>query len=96
MIMRKIIATAVAGACIALLSSCSATFPHNVTAAPVGNKVGKSSRSIILGFIKTNRKNWGIAEAAKNGGIREGIGIVDVKKTNYLLFVKEEFIVYGN
>ena len=39
-------------------------------------------------------KNFGIVEAAKNGKIKK-IGAVDVKVTNYVFFVKKEFIVSG-
>jgi hypothetical protein len=39
-------------------------------------------------------KNFGIVEAAKNGGISK-IGAVDIKTTSYVFFVKREFIVAG-
>jgi hypothetical protein len=39
-------------------------------------------------------KNFGIVEAAENGGI-EKIGAVDYKITSYVFFVKKEFIVAG-
>ena len=93
--MKRYMTIAAAIVCSIMISSCSATYPHCITAAPMGNKVGKSSRSVVLGFIKSNR-NWGIAEAAKNGGIREGISVIDFKTSNYIFFMKQEFIVYGN
>ena len=38
--------------------------------------------------------NYGVIEAAKNGGI-EKVAAVDVKTTNFLLFTKAEIIVIG-
>jgi len=93
--MKKFMSIAIGIVAATILSSCSVTLPHNITAAPLGDKVGESKRSIILGFITTN-KNWGIAEAAKNGGIRGGIAAVDIKYKGYVVFRTETFIVYGS
>jgi len=49
----------------ATLTSCSVTVPMSVSAAPIGDKKGTSS-TIILGTWELN-KNFGIAEAAKEG-----------------------------
>ena len=39
-------------------------------------------------------KEFGIVDAAKNGKITK-IGAIDLKVTNYVFFVKKEFIVSG-
>ncbi len=93
--MKKQILMAIVIAGAAMISSCTVITPHCVTAAPIGDKIGESSRNVILGFIYTN-KNWGIAEAAKNGGIKGGIGVIDFKSSNYVVFKKQTFIVYGS
>ena len=51
-----------------------------------------SGKTIFHGFMLN--KNFGIVEAAENGGI-EKIGAVDYKITSYVFFVKKEFIVAG-
>ena len=78
----------------AILTSCSVTLPMSVSAAPIGNKVGISKTTVFMG-IQLNRE-WGIAEAAKNGKITGGVATVDCKTTNMLFFIKKEIIVHGN
>jgi hypothetical protein len=51
-----------------------------------------SGKTIFHGLMLN--KNFGIVEAAENGGI-EKIGAVDYKITSYVFFVKKEFIVAG-
>jgi hypothetical protein len=77
----------------ATLTSCSITLPYDVSAAPIGDKKGSSS-TILLGAWQLN-KNFGIAEAAKQGKITGGVAIVDRKMTNYVFFQKATLIVYG-
>ena len=81
-------------AAAAILTSCSVTAPLAVSAAPIGNKVG-TSKTTVLGFWQMN-KEFGIAEAAHNGNIKGGVATVDMKTTNFILFVKKEIIVTGN
>lgn len=92
--MKKSISILSIVAGLAMMTSCSITTPLSVSAAPIGNKVGKSETTVFLG-IQLN-KNFGIAEAAKNGKITGGVGIADLKSTKYFLFSKREIIVYGN
>lgn len=77
----------------ATLTSCSVTVPMSVSAAPIGDKKGTSS-TIILGTWELN-KNFGIAEAAKEGKITGPVAIADRKVTNYVIVRKVEIIVYG-
>ena len=78
-----------------ILTSCSITLPVSVSEAPIGNKTGTSSSVVLFGFWHLN-KNFGIAEAAKNGGIKGGVATVDVKYTSYFIFSKKQLIVQGN
>lgn len=92
--MKKVLSFASFIAVAAILASCSATTPLAVSAAPIGNKVGVSKCNVFLGM--QFNKNFGIADAAKNGGIKGSVAIADLKVTNYVLFVKKEIIVHGN
>jgi hypothetical protein len=78
----------------AILTSCSVTSPVTASAAPIGNKVGTSSTTVLFGTWYLN-KNYSVAEAAHNGKIKGGVATVDVKTTNYFLFLKKELIVTG-
>jgi hypothetical protein len=97
--MKKII---IGIATIALVSSCSLTRPYAVTNNAIGEKTGVSKTTIIFGVSAGNtlstgivsNKDFGVIEAAKNGGINK-IGSVDVKTTNFLFFQKVEIIVTG-
>ena len=79
----------------AIITSCSVTMPLSVSAAPIGNKVGTSSTTVLFGGWQLN-KNYGISEAAHNGKITGGVGVADLKVTNYIFFTKREIIVHGN
>lgn len=92
--MKKVLSFVSVIAVAAILTSCSVTTPLAVSAAPIGSKVGVSKCNVIFG-IQLNR-NFGIADAAHQGGIKGGVAIADLKTTNYLLFLKKEIIVYGN
>ncbi len=76
--MKKLILTAVCSAMALALVSCSTTTPFAATSNPVGNKMGKSQITYILGFPVAN--DAGIYKAAKNGGISK-ISTVDIKTT---------------
>ena len=78
----------------AMISSCSVTMPLSVSAATIGSKKGSSSTTIFCG-IQFN-KAFGISDAAKNGKITGGVATVDLKTTNYILFVKKEIMVTGS
>lgn len=63
------------------------------TSNPIGNKVGSSSATGILGLVATGDAS--IQTAAHAGGIQK-ISHVDFRKTNILgLFTKFTTIVYG-
>lgn len=81
-------------AAAAILSSCSVTMPLSVSAAPIGAKKGSSATVVFCG-IQFN-KAFGISEAAKNGKITAGVATVDLKTTNYILWVKKEIQVTGS
>jgi hypothetical protein len=84
----------IAGAIVAILTSCSVTMPVTVSDAKIGAKRGVSTSTILFNVIYLN-SNYGIGDAAKNGGITSAIATVDKKITNYLIFQKVELIVTG-
>ena len=81
-------------AAAALLSSCSVTLPVALSNAPIGDNLGKSKTGIVFSVFYLN-KNYGIKEAAKQGGITKGIATVDEKTQNYIVFSKKTLIVTG-
>ncbi|MCE3227250.1 MAG: TRL-like protein family [Bacteroidetes bacterium] len=93
--MKKSIIFAGIVAIVAAFSSCSVTMPLAVSAAPIGSKVGTSSTTVLFGAWQVN-KNFGIAEAAHNGKITGGVGVADLKTTNFVFFKKLEIIAHGN
>lgn len=74
------------------LFSCTITAPYAVTEHPIGNKKGVSKTGVLLGAIQLN-KDYGIADAAKNGKITGPVSTVDLKTTSYILFSTKELIV---
>ena len=78
----------------AAMSSCTVTMPVAISDAPIGGKRGVSETNVLFGIIYMN-ENYGIKEAAENGKITGGIGAIDEKTTNYLVFAKKELIVLG-
>lgn len=92
--MKNVLVSVSVIAIVAMLTSCSVTVPMSVSAAPIGNKIGISKTTVFWGAQMN--KNFGIAEAAKNGGIKGGVGIADLKSKNCFFFKKLEIIAYGN
>jgi len=94
----------------ALLSSCSITMPvtapDNANAGKVGTatnncvsyaQVGRLFNGDLIpisGGWCFNDKKYGIAEAARDGGINK-VATVDLKVTSYIFFYKYELIVTG-
>ncbi|MEI2711019.1 MAG: TRL-like family protein [Chitinophagaceae bacterium] len=78
-----------------VMTSCTVTLPVNATSNPVGNKVGSSKTSAILGLF-FDGGDASIATAAKNGGIKK-ISTVDFKQSHYLagLYSAYETIITG-
>lgn len=74
------------------LFSCTITSPYAVTEHPIGKNKGVSKTTVILGTIQLN-KDYGIADAARNGRIQGPISTVDLKISNYVLFSTKELIV---
>lgn len=98
--MRKII---ILSSLAGFLASCAMTTPYTVTSNDLGTKIGTSKTVCLFSYPKRMsrdyhgimlNKNFGIVDAAKNGGITR-IGAVDMKITRYGIFVKKEFIVAG-
>jgi hypothetical protein len=86
-----------------LLASCTLTRPYTATNNPIGSKVGVSKTTCIFGGAYGNNlsaglfctnKNFGVIEAAKNGGINK-VATVDIKTKNLLFIQKVEVIVTG-
>ena len=91
--MKKTLSIVSIFAAAACLTSCTVTVPLAVSAAPIGDKVGTSSTT-VLGVWQLNR-NFGIAEAAHEGKITAGVATADLKTTNYVIFKKKQIIVHG-
>jgi len=86
----------------AFMASCSTTLPYAATNNPIGDKKGKSSTVILFGTATQANlgaglvlnKNYGVIEAAKKGKITN-LATVDLKVTNYGLWIKAEILVTG-
>ena len=72
-------------------NACTFYQRHETTGAPVGNKVGVSKTTSVLGIINGS---YGIGDAAKNGGI-EKVATIDVKATSYIFAVTYKTTVTG-
>lgn len=92
--MKKIYTLVSVIAAAAILTSCSVTVPVTASAAPIGGKVGTSETTVLFGSWFLN-KDYGVAEAAKNGKIKGGVATVDLKVTNFVFFTKRQLIVTG-
>lgn len=75
------------------LISCSVTTPIKVTDNEIGQKVGKSSYTIILG-VRPFNGNAGIKTAAENGDI-DKIATVDRKITSGIFVTTVTTVVTG-
>ena len=88
----------VAAAAAMMMTSCGMLYanytdPVAATGNNVGNKVGTSSWSNILGIVQTG--DAGINAAAKSAGIKK-ISHVDYESSNILgIYAKHTTIVYG-
>ena len=88
---------------VALASSCTIVRPYAVTNNAIGEAVGVSRTTLILGasagqnleqaLFSTN-KNFSVIEAAKNGNV-DKIATVDVESSNYWLVSTVKIIVTG-
>ncbi len=93
--MRKTIVTVFAVAATAL-TSCTITTPLTVSEAPLtGNKTGTSSTVVLFGTWNLNSE-YGLEEAARNGGIKGGISYADIQYKRNVIFMKKTIIVHGN
>ncbi len=81
-------------AAAAILSSCSVTFPMAVSNATIGDSQGKSETGVLFGVFYLNG-DYGIKEAAKQGGITGGVATVDERTQSYVIFSKKTLIVTG-
>lgn len=77
-----------------VFASCTLTVPVAASDAPIGNKKGTSTTIVVAGLIFLN-KNYGLADAIKNGKMTGGIAIIDEKVSNFVLFQKRELFIYG-
>lgn len=85
------------------LASCTLVRPYAVTNNEVGDAVGVSRTTLILGassgvqleqaLFSTN-KNFGVIEAARNGNI-DKIASVDVETSTYWIVTTVKIIVTG-
>lgn len=74
-------------------NSCLFAFYGNANTMASASTMGLGYNVISAGTC-FNNKQYGIIDAARNGGISE-VATVDLKKTNYWLFTKYELIVTG-
>ncbi len=87
---------------VGILSSCSTIYPVTATNNAIGSKVGKSETSILfggassqnLGYGLVFNKDYGVVNAVETGNI-DRVATVDIKVTDYIIFVKAEIIVTG-
>lgn len=75
---------------------CSSVAPVCATSNELGSKVGTNTAAYIFGWIPIGGTDFGIAGAAKNGGITK-ISTVDLKSFSYLfgLYCGHTTIVTG-
>ena len=105
--MKKLMTSVASAACVLLLTGCamanyapttgfvyqSQKGPGTVTSNSLGNKVGTSEATSILGIISTGDAS--IDAAAKAAGIKK-ISHVDYEVSNILgIYAKHTTIVYG-
>jgi len=81
-----------AGLAAIVLSSCTVTLPVAVSNAEIGEKRGVSESTVLFGVIFLNGE-YGVKEAAKNGGISTAIATVDEETKNMIFFAKKKLIV---
>jgi len=72
----KLVRNILAIGAVAILASCSLTYPGFATRNPVGSKVGTAERKIFLG-LAFGHTDLGLQKAAKNGNITK-IATVDI------------------
>ncbi len=96
--MKRIIASLVVCAAFA---SCSYVRPYTATNNTIGDKVGKSETICLfngdpsqLSFGIVLNKNYGVVEAAQNGGI-SSVATMDLEVQNFFIFTKNTIIVTG-
>lgn len=77
---------------VALVSSCTVIVPVTVSNAEIGEQRGESKTTILFGCLYLNN-NYGIKDAAENGGITSAIATVDEKTTSFILFSRKTMIV---
>lgn len=109
--MKTFVKIFIATGIVALMSSCSMTYPMSASSAPMGNKVGVSKTTVLFAspYLKAFaapkmgvlqgwhlNKSCGIVDAARNGGITGPISVVDVTIKNYILWKRKIITVYGN
>jgi predicted small secreted protein len=76
-----------------VLSGCASTVPGFATDNPIGSKIGEASARTWFGILPTG--DSGIITAAQNGGISR-IGAVDIRQTNYFIFMDVTTVVAGD
>ena len=81
-----------AGLVAITMASCTVTVPVAVSNAEIGSLRGTSESTVLFGVIYLN-KEYGVKEAAKNGGISSAIATVDEETKNMIIFSKKTLIV---
>ncbi|MCT4561906.1 MAG: TRL-like family protein [Crocinitomicaceae bacterium] len=76
------------------VASCTLVLPVTAANAPIGNKVGKSTSTVLFGTLYLNQK-YGLGEAIKKGKITSAIAVIDEETTDYILFQKKTLIIYA-
>jgi len=90
--MKKINKLILAGIVTVIMTSCTVTMPVAVSNAEIGDKRGVSESAVLFGVVYLNG-NYGLKEAAVNGGISSAIATVDEETKNMVFFVKKKLIV---
>ena len=90
--MKNINKLILAGFVATIMTSCSVTMPVAVSNAEMGDKRGVSESTVLFGVIYLNG-NYGLKDAAINGGISTAIATVDEETKNMIIFTKKKLII---
>jgi|TARA_X000000368_G_scaffold109029_1_gene84849 hypothetical protein len=90
--MKNINKLILTGIVATIMASCTVTMPVAVSNAEIGDKRGVSESTVLFGVIYLNG-NYGLKEAAVNGGISTAIATIDEETKDMIFFAKKKLIV---
>ena len=92
--MKKVTALITIALAALAMTACTTVTPFQATGNAIGSKVGEATYKTILGIPIPFSQDFGIQEAAKNGGITK-ISTVDLKRYNGIFIQKVTTVVTG-